>query len=181
MNKLNMVVIAFASLTLVAGCGGSDGSSNGGNDNGSEQTSDNGDNDNSDDGSGTNIDWTGTWTVDLDYDVTCEVGPDEEEGSNQHSHTIELTGSNSSLSMRLDNYEMSGTGDSESLRLNGDFPVRDYMGEPAGINSTQYPNNVSFTIDEITDADNASGTMSGDFEGEYGSCTIENGQATFSR
>jgi hypothetical protein len=96
---------------------------------------------------------------------------------NSHSNTIEVQkgAGASGLVALVDanvNYEMSGVGTATRLSLNGSYPARDHTGAVA---SGNLQNQVTLTVDAV-DANRATGTVSGKFDGSSGfRCTIDGG------
>jgi hypothetical protein len=77
-------------------------------------------------------------------------------------------------------YELSGTGSASSLTLSGQYPALDDTGSIA--DNVQADNNVTVSLDAVTDQSHASGTFSGMFVGQFGEkCTVSSGTATFTR
>jgi hypothetical protein len=131
------------------------------------------------------MDWSGTWTVDLSYGVSCDFDFDNiKTASWTQTDTMVLaeTGSGGvSASFPSDvNYGMSGTGNDHQLTLAGQYPAKDNGGAEGS--TGQDENTVTLKIDSIAGPDMASGSMSGQFVGEFGQkCTIMSGTAGFSR
>lgn len=134
---------------------------------------------------GTAIAWKGTWSVHLTYGVTCDVGfGNTKHGDIDQTNTVQIAGDNTSLTLTTTgNFEMTGSGHADSLTLSGDYPVRNNQDNPASPNTPSSPNNVTFKLDTVSDPKDASGTVSGSFDDDFGDhCTIDSGgNAMFSR
>lgn len=129
------------------------------------------------------IAWAGTWTADLTYDVSCDLGlGNVKKASHMHTVTLHLAGANASLSATLDGgYDLSGTGGDTSMTLNGTFPFRDYGGETASGTVTK-DNQGTVKITTVSSDKAASGALSGTFVGKFGaSCTVAGGSIALSR
>ena len=126
--------------------------------------------------------WAGTWLVSVNYNVSCAVAfGSPNRGTAAFSVSGTMSGANNSLSMRFEpDFDMSGSGSGDRLLLSGQFAAQDDTGNIAARLSTD--NNVTIRLTEITDANTASGTISGSFASRFGSiCSILDGTVTFER
>ena len=187
LRDLTIVLAATAALTGACGDSGSP-SKNNGNGDGANNGSTDGNNNGSSDGGSNNgsaaMSWAGTWSVELAYDVSCDVGfGNIKHATIDQTDSVEITGDNGSLTLTLDNFEMTGIGHDDSLTLSGDYPVHDEQDHPAGIDTPESPNNVTIKLTTVSDANDAAGSVSGSFTSRFGNdCTIDDGgQATFTR
>ncbi|MCA9540761.1 MAG: hypothetical protein KC620_17800, partial [Myxococcales bacterium] len=116
----------------------------------------------------------------VDYEVSCDQGfNDIRHGAHNDLYTLRITGDSSDLEATLNDHTLTGNGNDTRMTLNGTFPVRDNNGNEAG--AIFRDNRISFVINDITSANEAHGTIEGEFEGRYGSCKVENGTAEFTR
>jgi hypothetical protein len=99
--------------------------------------------------------------------------------ANMHSVTLQLDGSNSSLTGFAQGmtYEMTGTGSDTRLSLSGTFPVRDHNGQSAsGANRTQ----VTFDVTRM--GEGGSGSVQAQFDGSSGfRCEVQGGSVVLRR
>jgi hypothetical protein len=193
------MLLAALSFTAVACGNGGTGDGQGGGDQGSGNTgSGAGSTTNGSTGSGNTgstaatstgsgpmgMSWTGTWTVDLSYSESCDFGLGNVKMASQtQTDTLQIDASGSGLTVSFPsavNYGMSGTGNDHQMTLTGQYPAKDDGGGAADIG--QDTNTITIKIDTIKDVNDASGTISGQFSGEFGQkCTISSGTASFSR
>jgi hypothetical protein len=168
----NLIIIALFA-TLTAGCGEEETSDNGGTHQGANQDgggngggNGGGSGDNS--GGSASIDWTGTWTMRVDYDVYCDWGG-ANEGSASHSGTwaMKLQGDNDDLSVSLESgwFVLEGSGDDDGFMLSGTFPFESYYDEALSGNSN---NNIFIDGYDVVSADEVYGEISGSFEDGQG-------------
>ncbi len=125
--------------------------------------------------------WAGTWSVSLDYDARCDVVGNISTKHQSHTLTVVLDGANPALTLTSGNFEMTGLGSNAKLTLNGTLPVRTATDKDA--NTLSSDTKLSLELDQITSADEATGSISGSYRstGFSGDCTVENGSITFSR
>lgn len=125
------------------------------------------------------IDWTGTWNLHVHYTSVCQWSSLGAERRTDQDYTVtaRLSGSNSDLTAVVagdTGYTMTGTGNDTRLTLSGQFPGRDDNGNSAS--RVMRENNVTISIDEVTDANGARGGISGSYETSAGvSCDIASG------
>jgi hypothetical protein len=134
------------------------------------------------DGPDPEIDWAGTWSVAVDYNAACDVAAGSiREGQQQFVVTATMSANGGSVAAAFDDYEMSGPGSATRLTLSGQFPIRDYDGDIAS--NVRADNSITIVLSTIDDLNMASGTISGQFRGQFGSeCSIQDGgTVTFSR
>lgn len=131
------------------------------------------------------MDWTGTWIVDVNYEVACDFGFGNIKSASwtqTDTMVLHMTGSGGVTATFPSqvNYDMAGTGNDHLLVLTGVYPAKDDGGGAA--DSTQTMNTVTIKLDTIASADQASGSFSGQFAGQFGQdCTISGGTASFTR
>lgn len=134
-----------------------------------------------DGGSGSDVAWAGTWSVRVRYRSRCDIGFDNFE-TKDHDFTVTtaISGPNSDLTADTDGYAMTGTGDGSGMTLSGRFPIRNHNDDVAADAASR--NNITLRIDRVVDPSNASGTIEGTFQDNFGNrCSVENGEATISR
>lgn len=157
-------------LGTAAGCGGSSGTSGPDTTTGDMATS------------AQSFSWPGTWNVELSYEAACDTGfGNIKKGMQQHTNTMQLAaGSGSALTAEVMGYELSGTGSSSSLTLSGQYPIRDHSGNVSS--NVMRENNVTISINKITDSSRASGSIMGSYKGQFGfSCTVSSGTVNMTR
>lgn len=128
--------------------------------------------------------WAGTWIATLQYDVECTAGGSgaKHYGSNSHTVTVDISGANSKLTATpADGYAMTGVGTDTSLTLTGQFPLRNDKGDTAKASSLDGNNEVTIKIDSVSGPKQASGTLGGQFPGNFTMCVPKNGKVTLSR
>jgi hypothetical protein len=177
-------LVAMAAVACSGGGGGGEGGSGQGNTGSTGDTGHTG-NGSSSSGGSTGFDWSGTWNADLAYSVACDFGfGNIKNASWTQTDTLKLAADGSggvhvSFPTAV-NFEMSGTGNDHLLTITGQYPAKDDGGGAAS--SVQTENTVTIKLDSIQDQNNASGTISGQFKGEFGQdCTMSGGTAKLYR
>ena len=181
------IALPLALSTACSGGGGNTGAGTGGDtqttsgQTSSGETSSGGTSSSSGTTAGT-IAWPGTWNVHLAFSEDCDYGLGNVKHMSQtQTNTMTVTSNGQGgLAGDVMGYAQSGTGSASSLTLSGQYPALDDTGAVA--DNVQANNNITLSIDTVTDATHASGTFSGMFTGQFGeSCTVSDGTATFSR
>ena len=119
--------------------------------------------------------WTGTWEIEIDWSVTCDLGFGEVR-SNSGTDTWQLVfeGREQELSAKVNGNEfftLVGAGSEDGLSLCGDFPMYDHEGDAAR-SGTQ--NEICLQGQDVISADEVQGVASGPFESRFGAdCELE--------
>lgn len=163
-----------SAVVFSAGCSGDGGGGNGGDGAGGGGAG----------GSGSNgsMDWSGNWSVTLDYGVDCDYNfGNVKHADNHQTNTMSVTADgNGGVDAEVNGYPMSGTAKATSMTLSGTYPVQDEGQSTAG--DVDADTKITLKITTVTDADNAKGSIEGVFQGQFGAtCTISNGKAVLSR
>ncbi|MEM9862003.1 MAG: hypothetical protein AAF938_10330 [Myxococcota bacterium] len=125
------------------------------------------------------LDWSGTWSLEVDYTATCMFsslgGP--RTAPNDYTLNVVISGANDSLRAVVggdDSFTMLGVGSERRLSLSGVFPGRDHNGDTGTI--VRADNNVTLTFEDIVSNNEATGTIEGRYDTSGGiGCTIEAG------
>ncbi len=162
-------------------CGGGGGGGGGGGD-----TTGGGGTDTGGGGGVTGLDWTGTWSVKLEYDVKCEQGLTSPwVGHQSFTKSVSISGSNTDLQLSTDggNHTMMGTGHDDHAQFNGDFPFVDAKGGLAGGQAKDTQG--SFNITTVVTKDKVTGDIEGTkFPDQYSNtpkCTVSNSTLVMTR
>lgn len=126
------------------------------------------------------IDWTGTWTIDIDYELECTNFASTDQQTFSGSWALPLDGDNENLSASLESgwFVLEGSGNDDGLRLTGEFHL-DGIWSSAMSGSD---NNISFRGDDVVSKDEVNGEMTGSFVGESGEdCDILSGSFVMTR
>lgn len=126
--------------------------------------------------------WIGTWNAAASYTSSCTFGGGSPNtAAMNHTNALEISqdGSTGYAGHLLTTYDLQGTGDSSSLTLSGEYPVRDFQGNTAGTFVSNY-NMVTLKLDTIVSDKKVTGRISGTFKTNY-TCSIQNGTITLTR
>lgn len=190
-QTLSIFMLAISSVTAAA-CsddvrrGGSSGDGSGSSSGGSGTTTSSGSGSGST-GSGSmmGIDWSGTWSVDVAYSITCDTTGfgNFKDADWTQTDTLEIAANGGGLEVSFPsnvNYQLTGTGNDMGMTLSGQYPAKDEGGGAADIG--EMANTVTIKVDSIFDANSADGSISGQYKGQFGQdCTIKSGTVAFSR
>ena len=128
------------------------------------------------------LSWPGTWNVHLTFAIDCDYGLGNVKHANSdQTNPMTITDNGQGgLAADVTGYALAGTGSPTSLTLSGQYPAVDDT--KAIADDVQADDNVTLEVGTVTDANHASGTFSGMFNGQFGeTCTISQGVAAFSR
>ena len=170
-------VLLVATLAALAGCADDSSSSKSGS--GSDSTEDTA-SDVGGEESGDPIDWTGTWTIDVDYTLECSYFSQTEQESLSGTWVLPLTGDNEDLEASLESgwYVLDGAGDDDRIRLTGSFHFEAIWNDAMSGSD----NNVSFDGNDVVSGDQVFGEVSGYFTGGSGEdCDILEGTFEMTR
>jgi hypothetical protein len=126
------------------------------------------------------IEYAGTWTIDIDYELECEYFTQTREESFSGTWALPLEGDNENLHASLESgwFVLEGSGDQDRIRLSGSFHL-DAIWDDASSGSD---NNISFDGSDVISADEVHGTMTGSFIGGGGEdCVILDGTFEMTR
>jgi hypothetical protein len=122
---------------------------------------------------GSALDWTGTWTVHIEYDVACESFGQVREESYSGSWPLKLQGNNDAIEVSINSgwYLLEGYGDDDGVQLAGSFPLEGVFDTAL---SGSRDNTVFFDGDMVLADDEVEGTLTGSFTdgGGGGDCDI---------
>lgn len=132
----------------------------------------------------TPMNWDGTWTIDVEYDVSCDYGfGNVKKGHQKQTLTMSVDGPSSSLTVTPQTptsgwNPMTGTGSDSGMTVSGPFPFRDNGGEFASSGD----NALTLRITSVASSKSASGSLDGDGKNSFGAkCTVSAGTASISR
>jgi hypothetical protein len=133
----------------------------------------------------TGVVWAGTWQVKVEYDVDCDMNfGNHKKGHQSVTKSVSISGENSSLTIDLTNYQLTGSGHDDHATFNGSFPFIDVDGQVTsglGADGVQ----ATFAITTVSSKDSASGNADGSkFGGEFSgspNCTVSNSTVTMTR
>ncbi len=169
--KTMSTTMTLLALTLSLGCG-SDPAASGDDDDSTDPSVTNGDDDDDDDDNtgGTDApDWSGNWTVQIEWSVTCELPfQDPIDNSGSDGWALALSGQAGNLTALVngnDWFTLTGSGDEEGVRLCGKFPMYDTKDDEAVSNNA---NSICITGDFVVDEGEVWGSAEGSFEGSFG-------------
>ncbi|MBL9004205.1 MAG: hypothetical protein JNJ46_08165 [Myxococcales bacterium] len=127
--------------------------------------------------------WLGTWLATVSYTSFCTFGGVGSGNRTNQSHSnalvIQNDGSGGLTASLMPDYSLTGVALSTGIRLAGKYPVRDFQGTTAGT-FVANQNNVTLTINTLTNSNQVSGTISGSFKTTY-TCQLENGTIQMQR
>lgn len=126
--------------------------------------------------------WSGDWSVEYSYNVDCDQdGYGTRKAEDRHGLlTIAIHGENDDLETNLNDqtlYAMKGKGDNTRLSLTGSFPLQATGDDKAGTDSE-----IIIILEELVDANQAKGEMTGTFDTEtVTDCKLSNTAVRFFR